>query len=85
MPLVRGPHGQVFVRGVEIRIFRARDTGVIRQQPKKSRRLVMLSAAKHLCAGFLYPEEQVADLVDYFGVSTRLTTWEALVGSEYKI
>lgn len=34
---------------------------------------------------FLYPEEQVADLVDYSGISTRLTTWEALIGSENKI
>ena len=34
---------------------------------------------------FLYPEEQVADLVDYFGVSTRLTTWKALIGGENKI
>ncbi len=34
---------------------------------------------------FLYPEEQVADLVDYFGVSTRLTTWKALIRSENKI
>ena len=34
---------------------------------------------------FLYPEEQVADLVDYFGVSTRLTTWKALIRGENKI
>jgi hypothetical protein len=34
---------------------------------------------------FLYPEEQVADLVDYFGVSTRLTTRKALIGGENKI
>ena len=34
---------------------------------------------------FLYLEEQVADLVDYFGVSTRLTTWKALIGGENKI
>jgi hypothetical protein len=30
-------------------------------------------------------EEQVADLVDYFGVSTCLTTREALISSEDKI
>ena len=34
---------------------------------------------------FLYPEEQVADLVDYFGVSTCLSTWKALIGGEYKV
>lgn len=34
---------------------------------------------------FLDPEEQVADLVDDFGVSTRLTTRKALIGSENKI
>ena len=34
---------------------------------------------------FLYPEKQVADLVDYFRVSTRLTTWKALIGGENKI
>jgi hypothetical protein len=34
---------------------------------------------------FLYPEEQMADLVDYFGVSTRLTTRKALIGGENKI
>jgi hypothetical protein len=34
---------------------------------------------------FLYPEEQVPDLVDYLGVSTRLTTWKALIGSEDKV
>ena len=34
---------------------------------------------------FLYLEEQVADLVDYFGISTRLTTRKALIGSEDKI
>ena len=34
---------------------------------------------------FLYPEEQVADLVDYFGISTRLTTRKALIGGENKI
>lgn len=34
---------------------------------------------------FLYPEEQVPNLVDYFGVSTRLTTWEALIRGENKI
>jgi hypothetical protein len=34
---------------------------------------------------FLYPEEQVADLVDDFGISTRLTTWKALIGGENKI
>ena len=34
---------------------------------------------------FLYPEEQVADLVDYFGVSTRLTTRKTLIGGENKI
>ncbi len=36
-------------------------------------------------SSFLYPEEQVADLVDYFGVSTRLTTRKALIGGENKI
>jgi hypothetical protein len=34
---------------------------------------------------FLNLEEQVADLVDYFGVSTCLTTRKALIGSEDKI
>jgi hypothetical protein len=34
---------------------------------------------------FLYPEEQVANLVDYFGVSTRLATRKALIGGENKI
>jgi len=34
---------------------------------------------------FLYSEEQVADLVDYFGISTRLTTRKALIGGENKI
>ena len=34
---------------------------------------------------FLYPEEQVANLVDYFGVSTRLTTRKALIRGENKI
>jgi hypothetical protein len=34
---------------------------------------------------FLYPEEQVADLVNYFGVSTRLTARKALIGGENKI
>src|SRR6266852_1318647 len=34
---------------------------------------------------FLYPEEQVPDLVDYLGVSTRLTAWEALIGGEDKV
>ncbi len=30
-------------------------------------------------------EEQMADLVDYFGVPTRLTTRKALIGGEDKI
>ena len=30
-------------------------------------------------------EEQVTDLVDNFRISTRLTTWEALVGGEDKV
>ena len=34
---------------------------------------------------FLYPEEQVTDLVHYFGVSTRLTARKALIGGENKI
>jgi hypothetical protein len=34
---------------------------------------------------FLYPEEQVPDLVDYLGVSTCLTTRKALIGGENKI
>ena len=34
---------------------------------------------------FLYPEEQVPDLVDYLGISTRLTTWKALIGGEDKV
>jgi hypothetical protein len=33
----------------------------------------------------LYTEEQVADLVDYFGVSARLSTRKALIGGEHKI
>src|SRR6266700_1156929 len=37
------------------------------------------------CITSLKLEEQMADLVDYFGVSTRLTTREALIGSEDKI
>ena len=36
-------------------------------------------------ARFLYPEEQVADLVDYFGVSARLATRKALIGGEHEI
>ena len=34
---------------------------------------------------FLYLEEQVPDLIDYFGVSTRLSTRKALIGGENKI
>jgi len=34
---------------------------------------------------YLNLEEQVADLVDYFGISTRLATREALIGGEDKI
>jgi hypothetical protein len=34
---------------------------------------------------FLYSEEQVPDLVDYLGVSTRLAAWKALIGGEDKV
>src|SRR5947208_15762138 len=44
-----------------------------------------LSGAFADTAMLLNPEEQVPDLVDYLGVSTRLTTWEALIGGEYKV
>src|SRR5580700_6167690 len=33
----------------------------------------------------LYPEEQVPNLVDDFGVAARLTTWETLICGKHKV
>ncbi len=57
-------------------------TSVIRQQ---SPRVPTRYGYIYHLPNFLYPEEQVPDLLDYLGVSTRLTAWEALIGGEDKV